>query len=172
MVRAIGQRQGVTGTSIQTEYAIRGLYFALGNNDVTTGVAKVQQYLRTNPETNRPWWTITENCTNLINEMGKLRWKTYSSRKMQFENNKQEQIHKKDDHAADSARYFFSYLPDLTPQQQGLPPTEEDTVSIGNTGHDPNVLRIDDVLAKMYQNGPTEWSYKQSGDLAALEYEG
>ena len=169
---AIAQRQGVTGTSIQTEYALRGLYFALGNNDVSTGVAKVQQYLRINPKTNRPWWTVTENCVNLINEMGKLRWKTYSSRKMQFENNKQEQIHKKDDHAADALRYFFSFMPDLSPLQLGEVVNGDVIPSLGPTGVSLTTPHIDEIVQKMFpEPNATPWKTQQYTDVGALEYD-
>jgi hypothetical protein len=47
--------------------------------------------------------------------MQRLRWKTWASKKMANRNNKYDQIHKKDDHACDSARYFFTVMPDLTP---------------------------------------------------------
>ena len=113
---AINQRQGVTGTSIKQEYADRGIFLADGNNDVLSGVNRMVQYLRVDPELGYPRWLIAENCVNLIDEMRMLRWKTHTSRKAQFENNKQEQIHKKNDHACDSCRYFFSFMPDLTPQ--------------------------------------------------------
>lgn len=111
---ATAQRQGVTGTSIQTEYATRGIHIHPGNNDVLVGVAKVASYLEVN-KSGKPRWLITEDCPNLINEMQRLRWKTWASKKMANRNNKYDQIHKKDDHACDSARYFFTVMPDLTP---------------------------------------------------------
>ena len=112
---AINQRSGITGTSIKQEYADEGIYIADGNNDVLSGINRMVSYLKQVGEDKQPLWTITANCTNLIKEMKKLRWATYQSKKSQFENNKQEKIHKKDDHACDSARYFFSFMPDLTP---------------------------------------------------------
>lgn len=111
---ALAQRQAVTGTSIQTEYAIRGIGMAPGNNDILTGIAKVNQYLDNGPD-GKPNWLVTKNCANLIKEMQRLRWKSWASRKQQSENNPYEQIHKKDDHACDSARYFFSFMPELKP---------------------------------------------------------
>jgi hypothetical protein len=45
--------------------------------------------------------------------MKKLRWGSYSSDKMAYDMNKQEVVHKKDDHAFDSARYFATTRPDL-----------------------------------------------------------
>jgi phage terminase large subunit-like protein len=170
---AISQRNGVTGTSIQTEYAMRGLYFALGNNDVDTGVAKVQMYLKVNPVTGKPFRQITENCTNFIGEMQRLRWKTFASKKMQFENNPQEKIHKKDDHACDSDRYFHSFLPDLTPQQVG----EHEIVEAPRELHAgvPVYGSIDDVLAKMAYSQrnavTTQWKTAASTDLGGLEYD-
>lgn len=113
---AIQQRNAVEGLSIAQEYAKYGIFIAEGNNDVLTGVNKIASYLKINPKTGKPYWQITENCVDLIREMGRLRWKSYASRKAQFDNNPMQQIQKKDDHAADSARYFFSFMDDLTPE--------------------------------------------------------
>lgn len=124
---AMSQRSGITGTSILQEYADNGVYISAGKNDVLSGVNRMIQYLRVEDDeplvphivtgeiTGNCMWHVTANCTHLIDEMKKLRWKTYTSRKMQFDNNKKEEIHKKDDHAPDSARYFFSFMPDLRP---------------------------------------------------------
>lgn len=123
---ATNQRQGVTGTSVKQEYADRGIFLADGNNDVLSGINRMLQYVKaTHPSDNKPYWLITKNCVNLIKEMKKLRWATFQSRKAVFENNKKEQIHKKDDHACDSARYFFSFMPDLTPSETKITPLSE-----------------------------------------------
>lgn len=172
---AIAQRQGVTGTSIQTEYAIRGIGIGLGNNNVEVGVAKIQNYLRIDPKTNKPFYHITENCVNYINEMRKLRWKTFASKKMQFNNNPQEKIHKKDDHACDSARYFFSFLPDLTPMQMGEPdkPLEVPSGVIAHGGRK-TYGSIDEVLNAMVKSKTTTtaWAKEVVGtDLTGLEYD-
>lgn len=130
---AMEQRSGITGTSILQEYADRGVFIAPGKNEVLSGVNRMIQYLRverdelvrhplTGELTGDCNWHVTSNCVKLIEEMKKLRWKTYTSRKMQFDNNKKEEIHKKDDHAPDSARYFFSFMPDLRPD-----PKEDET---------------------------------------------
>jgi phage terminase large subunit-like protein len=153
---ALAQRQAVTGTSIQTEYAIRGIGFALGNNDVPTGVAKVQQYLDLRAD-NKPSWYITENCANLIREMQRLRWKTWASKKQQANNNPHEVIHKKDDHACDSARYFFSFMPEL---KQTLKPPKGTARpdGFGSSGKDPNKGFIDPNLTPSALGKPkTEW---------------
>lgn len=155
---AIGQRQGVTGTSIHMEYARHGIPIALGNNDVAFGVSRVSQYLRTDPLARKPHWVITANCENLIREMERLRWKTYASKKLQYENNPQDKIHKKDDHAADAARYFFTFLPELhIPEEAPALVTPKSTAG--------KIERYDDVLAKMVdRQEATDWSIYESDD--------
>jgi phage terminase large subunit-like protein len=137
---AIEQRNGINGTSVAGTYAEHGIYIASGNNEVLTGVERVSQYLKKNPKTGFPYWRITENCTNLIFELERLKWKTYASRSATFQNNAHEQIHKKNDHAADAARYFFTMMPDLTPDPKHVPTSvPEDTVT----------ERYDQALARM-----------------------
>jgi phage terminase large subunit-like protein len=167
---ALAQRQGVTGVSIFTEYADRGCYFAPGNNDVPSGIARINQYLKPNSN-NVPKWHITANCENLIREIQRLRWKTYASKKMNYEHNKQEQVHKKDDHACDSARYFFNFLPDLAP----IPPTkavsEEGGFVLSGVNGVPPGGTIDNLMQRMYTTKPTEWKNVQGTDIGALEYD-
>ena len=163
---ALAQRQGVTGTSIQQEYADNGVYLNPGNNDVLSGVNKINSYLQLNSE-GKPRWYITRNCTNLIYEIQRLRWKTWATKKGQNENNKHDSIHKKDDHACDSSRYFFTLLPDLRP----LPLESEKEVAriigydIGSGGTPPVAGRYDELLKKSldasklsYEDDP--WTYE------------
>lgn len=173
---AIAQRSAHKGTSIQTEYAMRGLYFALGNNDVDTGVMKVQTYLKDSVLDGKPYYTITENCVNYIKEMRKLRWKTFASKKMQFNNNPQEKIHKKDDHACDSARYFFTFLPDLSPAMIKEEKALVVLPGMAAAGASKPYGNIDEVLAKMTKASSgtpaTKWNNLVEGtDLQGLEYE-
>lgn len=166
---ALAQRQGVTGDSIIEEYAKYGLYLMPGNNDVPTGVNKMNDYLK--PDKNGvARWHITESCVNLIREMKLLRWATYSSKKMQYENNKQEKIHKKDDHAPDSARYFFTFLPDLSPQEDTANPrlvrthNPEGSVSGALVGP-----QYDRVLQQRAARKRTEYDIFEGTDLYSLE---
>jgi phage terminase large subunit-like protein len=153
---ALEQRQALTGTSIQTEYAMRGIGMAPGNNNVETGVIKVNQYLE-NAADGRPNWLITKNCGNLIREMQRLRWKTWASTKQQSQNNPYDQIHKKDDHACDSARYFFSFLPIL--KEIPNPPSGKLAVpEIGVTSSKHwNTPNIDPNLTPEALGKKTEW---------------
>lgn len=178
---SIAQRNGITGTSIQTEYAVNGVYISPGNNDVAVGVAKVNQYFRINKATRKPAWTVTENCTNLIRELEHLRWATYSSKRLQFEKNPQEAIHKKDDHASDALRYMLSFMPDLKffdesleGQQKLRPEIQGSKVGVPATG------QIDQILAKMigqeasyhHSEQTVRWIKQSAGtDVGALEYD-
>lgn len=115
---ALAQRSAVNGTSIQQEYQLLGLPFVLGTNDVASGISRMNQYLRHSG--GAPKWIIYGNCVNLIKEMARLRWKVYTSKKVASQNNRLDAIHKKDDHAPDSARYFFTMMPDLGPGPEAL----------------------------------------------------
>lgn len=114
---AIAQRNAQTGDSVQAQYAQHGIYVTLGSNDVLVGINKMNSYLDYN-RTRKPRWHISRKCENLIREMQKYRWKTWSNKKSERDNNPYDVPHKKDDHACDSARYFFSHMPDLTPIRQ------------------------------------------------------
>ena len=92
-------------------------------------------------------WVISRNCPNFIREMKKLRWGTYSSDKMAYEMNKQEVVHKKDDHAFDSARYFATTRPDLKPLSQDKGDEKE-----------PTTLRYEELLLKMREDPNVEFA--------------
>lgn len=115
------QRNGVTGTSYITEYANAGLYIGTEGipHEVSIGIEKMQQYIRLERRngwgSNKPRWMISPACENLIREMKKLRWASFESQKRAFDQNKKEEVHKKDDHAFDSTRYLFTLMPDLEP---------------------------------------------------------
>jgi phage terminase large subunit-like protein len=57
---------------------------------------------------------VMAHCTNLTGELKKYRWKTYANKKLQYENNKYDEPHKKDDHACDTLRYMIMSQPDLS----------------------------------------------------------
>jgi len=108
---AIKQRQQTTGLSIQIEYSQHGINLATGAvKDVKAGLDKMNNYFRLGK------WFITENCTNTIREHRKYKWAAYATSKLREKNNKKEEPVKKDDHTCDSARYFFSFMPELSPE--------------------------------------------------------
>ncbi len=162
---AIAQRNAVTGTSIQQEYSDNGVPFNLGNNDVLSGVNRINHYLQPS-FTGQPRWTITRNCVNLIWEMQRLKWKVFQNKKLIRDNNRREEIHKKDDHACDSARYFFTMLPDLSPILPGeVAQPHHELIAV--RGVEPVSGRYDELLIKSLeqQKAPqrdpyTEWDYE------------
>lgn len=162
---AIKQTSAITGTSVLTEYGEHGVYIMPGINDVAIGINQMQDYLRVDQRTGRPFWRIADNCPHLIREMGRLRWATWAGRKAQYENNKQEKIHKKDDHAPDSARYFFTCLPDLKPllKQQGEKKPLESSP----------VIRYDEALAQTagFSSPQTRWQVYEGTDTYSMEFD-
>lgn len=102
----------ITGTSILQEYIKFGLPFQLANNDVKAGIERVSGYLK--PQAGGDaMWNCTRDCTNLIKEMGRYKWKTYTSKKLNARYNNWEEPHKLNDHACDSLRYFMMSRPNL-----------------------------------------------------------
>jgi len=160
---ALRQKNGITGTSAQFEYNKLGLPFMLGNNDVNLGISRINQYLR-EIDGNPPHWTIYQNCPNLIREMARLRWKTYTSKKVASQNNRQDAIHKKDDHAPDSARYFFTMLPDLAPDKEDEKKKNEWRQQFSGSPNGANAWspRVDENLVRERRNrnnpARTEWT--------------
>lgn len=140
---ALKQRNAATGTSIQEEYQKYNLSFTLGNNDVKAGTVRVKRYFNPTPyvgdkQRRHPLYggglvlpgsvdTVTApnidekfsrllidpRCVKLIWELKRYRWKTYSDKKKQYENNPYDEPHKKDDHACDALRYAIMTRPDL-----------------------------------------------------------
>lgn len=103
----------ITGTSILQEYGKFGIPFTLAVNDVKAGIERVSSYLKPGVRGGSPLWQCTADCTNLIKEMGRYKWKTYTSKKLNARYNKWEEPHKLNDHACDSLRYFLMSRPDL-----------------------------------------------------------
>lgn len=162
---AMKQHQGVTGTNIIQEYGVRGLYINVETitNDVVIGIEKMQQYFAFREDS--PWgvgfptWVISPNCPNLIRELKKLRWKTYNSDRISYDSNLQEAVHKKDDHAFDSTRYFSTLMPDLTPASEHFDdytPPDGETLNYTDVlirmSMDSGVSFVDDV-----EDTPVEW---------------
>jgi len=108
---SIGNRQQAGGmiVSIQGDYLAAGVPIMLGNNDVPASINRIRRYIA------RPgWWQVTEDCPQLIRQMGRYRWRTAISARTRERTNPMEAPVKKDDHAVDGVRYFFMSRPDLS----------------------------------------------------------
>lgn len=140
-----GNAHVINGISYVSEYANNGVYIGTENipRDVQIGIEKMQQYIRLERRNawgeNKPRWMISPNCVNLIRELKKLRRASYDSAKKAFDMNKREEVHKKDDHAFDSTRYFFTFMPELAPtveeiielkQEQGITLSYDQTMAM------------------------------------------
>jgi len=101
----------ITGTSVLLEYQEYGIPIVLGNNDQKAGINRVARYLT--GVNGVPQLFVTENCTNLIREIGRLRWAQWANKKIRADKNAKEEQHKKDDHAADALRYLISSRPEF-----------------------------------------------------------
>ena len=119
---AMRQRNAVTGTNILQEYAKHGLYIGVEGvpHEVEIGLDIMHSYFKPRDTGSfwghgRPKWVIAYVCINFIKELKKLRYASYDSQKAAYDKNKQEIVHKKDDHAFDSARYFATLMPNLAP---------------------------------------------------------
>lgn len=155
---AMKQRNGVTGTSIIQEYSRNGLYINVEGipHSVEVGIEKMQAYFRLRDDSywgpGRPKWVVSTNCPNFIRELRKLRWATYQSDKQAYDTNKHEVVHKKDDHAFDSARYFATTRPDLSPvplpqipKEMKVPATLSYVEMMAKMREDPDIRFTDDI---------------------------
>ena len=117
---AIKQTKEHTGTSIQQEYASHGIYIAVDQipSDRRIGLEKLQQYMKTNPATGKPYLMITDDCPQLIAELPKLKWKKHASAKVAESKNKLEDIRDKDNHCYDALKYAMTFMADLKPEAE------------------------------------------------------
>lgn len=121
---ALKQTSAITATSVLQEYMKHDIFIGVESvpRDPNIGIGRMQQYFnyKRHPDTGEqitePGWKIAPNCVEFIKELERLRWKTYSSKRMQYDNNPQEKVHEKNDHAFDSAKYFATFLPELAPE--------------------------------------------------------
>jgi hypothetical protein len=116
---AIKQTKEHTGTSILYEYSKYGIYIAVDAipSDRRVGLEKIQQYMKINPKTQKPYLMFTDDCSHLIAELPKLKWKKYASVKIAEQKNKQEDIRDKDNHCYDALKYAMTFMDDLTPDK-------------------------------------------------------
>lgn len=138
----------ITGTSIQLEYIENGVPIVLGNNDVRAGIIRVAGYfMGEGKEEKRPKLYITRNCQDLIWEIQRYRWGRWATKKAQFDKNRKEDPHKKDDHACDALRYGIMSRPQVddatsVPEVKVVPSEVGATTAVSATDtRDPNFTK-------------------------------
>lgn len=103
-----------TGTSIQTEYALNGIYIGTHiTREVDVGLIRMTQYLQARTSENKGLWQITEDCPKTIAGIKRYRWDEYQSSKMKYNKASKAVPKKKDDDEVDSLRYFIVCMPML-----------------------------------------------------------
>jgi hypothetical protein len=164
---AIKQTKEHTGTSILQEYAKHGIYIAVDQipNDRRVGLERIQQYMKVNPKTNKPWLMFTDDCAHLIAELPKLKWKKHASPKVAEQKNKLEDIRDKDNHCYDALKYAMTFMADLTPEAQFSEGKREEFHNIFRTEF--NATRP----ASDYDEGDG-WGNQWRGNSSTLELEG
>jgi phage terminase large subunit-like protein len=164
---AIKQTKEHTGTSILQEYAKHGIYIAVDQipSDRRVGLERIQQYMKVNPKTNKPWLMFTDDCAHLIAELPKLKWKKHASPKIAEQKNKLEDIRDKDNHCYDALKYAMTFMADLTPEAQFSEGKREEFHNIFRTEF--NATRP----ASDYDEGDG-WGNQWRGNSSTLELEG
>ncbi len=152
---AMHQHSGLTGGTIIDEYIKNGIYIYTDSvpKDPSIGIARMQQYFRIR-STGKPEWMLSSDCPNFIKELKNLHWKVFTSSKTRYTNNPQETVHKKNDHAFDSAKYFATFLSDLAPDAVALPEGQKDAT-----------MSYDESLRRSLRAAvekPTEWQVVES----------
>lgn len=160
---AMKQHQGVTGTSILYEYSRYGIYVSVESvpRDASIGMNVMQGYFRPQGQNHQPKWQISDACPAFIKELKNLKFKTFTSKKIREDSNPQEQVHKKNDHAYDSAKYFATMLPELAPDSSGPVVNGDSIKGIERQQYDPQHLKkvADDAE---YHSSSTNWTTLES----------
>jgi phage terminase large subunit-like protein len=108
---SMAQKTAESGSSPLQIYRENGVPLMQAKRDVAGRINKMNEYLKYNK------WHITQECPNTIKEARGYSWKIHVSPKIADRNNVREEPNKKNDHAMDSAGYFFTMMPYLGPQQ-------------------------------------------------------
>jgi len=95
----IQNRNAITGTSVQSEYADHGVFISLGNNDVDAGIGRVQDLFGSR------MLFISDRCVETNKERKGYRWDRHMSSKIASRRNLKEKPLKRNDHAMDALRY-------------------------------------------------------------------
>ncbi len=109
---SMAQRNAITGTSALSEYRRHGIPLMQAKRDVEARINKMNEYLKYDK------WHITEQCPNTIKEARGYAFKIFTSPKIADRNNVKETPNPKNDHAMDSAGYFFNFMPHINAATQ------------------------------------------------------
>lgn len=142
----------ITGTSVLLEYQEAGVPIVPGNNDVSAGINRVARYLE--GIDGRPRLYITRNCANLLKEIQRYHWSTWATKKHNFEKNKKEEPHKKDDHACDALRYIIASRPEMDAGPRDPYPVDRRGAAVPVQPNEPRVDEMSRLNGSPIQTDP------------------
>lgn len=176
--RGLAKRNEITGTNARMEFGRLGIGIATEgiNGDVEHGVRRIAQYLRhtrapgyggyEHPDIPTPKWLIVgERCPNLVRQLEKNRWKRRPKPADEASMNKLVEAHQADNHATDSARFFFVMMPDLEPK------STEKTRSNKRMAHAADMLGAvnPDSRRDLKVSKRPGWSYRATASVGELD---
>lgn len=109
---SMSQKSAETGSSPLDIYRREGIPLIQAKKDVAGGIDKMNEYFKYD------MWHITTDCPHTIKENRAYSFEIFHSAKIADRSNVREQPKKKNDHCPDSCRYFFSFMPYLTPEKK------------------------------------------------------
>jgi hypothetical protein len=111
---SMAQKTAETGSSALQLYRLNGIPLMQAKRDVSGRINKMNEYLKYDK------WHITKECPNTIKEARGYSWDIFISPKIADRSNLKDTPKKKNDHAMDSAGYFFTMMPFLGPEVKNL----------------------------------------------------
>lgn len=120
---SMSQKNAETGHSPMQVYRMNGIPLVPAKRDVPGGIDKMNEYFKYGK------WHITKDCPNTIRECHGYAFKIFNSPKIADRNNVREEPNKKNDHCPDSCRYFYSFMPWLTPEVKNLAKNKSLTIT-------------------------------------------
>lgn len=165
--------------SIADLYAEHGVHLSIDNipRDKSVGVNKILMYLKLNPKTGRPFFTVLRECTNTIRELKGAKRNRWVNKKIAAMKNAPEGQREKDDHTTDAIRYAMTFMRDLGPAElDGTAPDRWDLVAqeylatgMGVAGvYEPELAKRNKQAAEM-MHGWRRGSGDTSADYSGME---
>ena len=149
---SMSQRNAETGLSIIQVYRREGIPVIPAKKDVDSRINKMNEYLE------HDMWVISKECVNFHKEAKAYSFKIYTSAKIADRNNRREEPNKKNDHAMDSAGYYFMFVPFLSDAQKAKKnKAAQNGLSLTETNRKDFPWDVD----KRFYQGPNN----QTGDL-------
>jgi PBSX family phage terminase large subunit len=172
---AIKSVRGHSGKKIDTEWKEEmakyedNFSIIYGNNDRSTGFARLHKYFRIDPSRinpitkhkGSPRLFIFNTCPVLIDQLEQYKWRKISSTS---EDDPKEEPRKRNDHGVDALRYLIMSRPDIELIEI---PTEDKIIDARVPSLDWQTLKKDkDKLKRMIKENPTEVLLKIFNDNA------